>query len=139
LLDIASHAWGGSVPTIGAGGVMHENHAIMLAVSRNTVANYFPGQTLSDRLLDLQMYINGCPALFTHRAEHLTDLANRLVRLDRVRAGVHTFYRTLAAGYADCADLADEVSKRFHIVYAADLARREAARTDEEWHDYSNV
>jgi hypothetical protein len=138
LADVARHAWGGSLPPLPDGSVMHEAHAMMLAASRDCFAGYFPGTYFDDAVLDLMNYLESLPLLFFTVMEMHKDFADSLVTEYPVEAGVHGYYYAYANGFLDLAERAKSLDTSYTTLNAGDVNRRLAPRPQEEWADAGN-
>lgn len=138
LADVARHMWGGSLPPLPSGGVMHEVHAVMLGGSRDCFAAYFPGEFFDDAVLDLLEYLGSLPVLFYHLHVLHKEFADHLVDGYPVDAGVHGYYYAYANGYLDLADRAKELDLSYQTLNAGDANRRFDPRVNEPWADAGN-
>jgi hypothetical protein len=139
LADVARQAHGGNIPTIGGGGTMHENHACMIAATRQYVAGYFPsGASDDDAVADLLWYLDSQGPAFVQLCEDMRFFAGKLVTNYPVDKDVHAYYFELATGYANLADAAAELAGVYRTMNAHDVARREKPRVNEPWADYAN-
>lgn len=138
LADIARHAWGGQVPPLPDGSSMHEYHAIMLAVTRDSIAGYFPGGTEEDAVRDLMWYIGSLPEVMYHLHTDMKTYADHLVTQYPVDHGVHAFYLSLADGYLDLTHRGKQLADGYATVNAHDVMRRNQPRVNEAWADAGN-
>jgi hypothetical protein len=137
LADLVANAHGGNYPTIDDGATpVHEVHAVMALYAADLYGRYWPPMhNPLDPVTDLAAYLGGLGTMCYDVADIHARFAETLTSAYPVDPNIHHFYNSLARGYYDAADVAQELATANLNVNSHDAGRRMAPRVNEKWAD----
>lgn len=139
LADVAAHLWGGTLPPLPDGTVMHERIAMVSGATRDAIGNYFPGMYYpDDAIIDLMWFLAGLPDVFHAVHQLVKDFADKLIREYPIDTQLHMFYHSYAAAWLDLVQRAAELGNKYGGLNAGDVLRRLEPRNNESWIDAGN-